>query len=80
MVRYLEEIFSGRGLISNGMRLDIPVIGEVTATSMANRHHLHGGKEIPYFNWRVGKTMKGEFLREDGRYFMESKLEWGQEE
>jgi hypothetical protein len=69
VISHLEPILSRTALIANPTRLDIPELGEVTATSMVN-YHVFDGKLIPYFTFVTGKKELGEFFRKDNKYYV----------
>jgi len=68
-IRYLEKIFSGRGLIVNPTRLDIPNFGEVTATSTL-LFHYGNSMPYPYFDFKKKDGIRNEFFKKGSKYFV----------
>ena len=67
-IEYIKGILDGKSIVFNPMKLNIPEVGEVIATSMV-RYWPSGDEAFPYFTFEDSKG-KGRFFRKDSKYFI----------
>ena len=72
-IKYLEEILSGKWIISNPTKLEIPGMGKIVATSKL-QYEYEGNEIFPYFAFEQN-GIKGEIMKQKNHYYKTIKQE-----